>query len=504
MTDSRAPRPSGRAGGERSPEPARGRASLDALRIARSLGLALLLVGQMQYVSAESRVVLGRWSLPAAAALAFVASLLGASVLDGALRLIRARGGRASTAARSFARDAGPWLDLAVLLWGFAYLLAALDDPSAGGRLLELDLLGSLHPPSIALEWLAMAAATVGLALLGWRALRPRAPGLYLLLLTTAFLAVASEGITRAVVVVAPATQGFPTASTRLWLKRFGTPNALGFRDREHAEAKAPGVYRILVVGDSFTYGMGIDRPDERVGERLERELPARIGRPVEVVNAGLPFTHTLQHIATLERLAPLKPDLVLLLYCFNDIGYLQDTDRPSAALGDGRSLVGRLHPMRLLFQNSFLVQQVYARARHVYWSLAAAEENPSIVYDDADLVARHVADLGRFVAAARAQGAEVAIVPFNPAFALEDGSQRSRLGFLDRVREVGLPLWDVEQAFAGEDYGALVVNAMDHHPNALANRRLADVLLAPIAALAAAPSTAGGPVPSDPEANGS
>lgn len=469
---------------------------LAARHVLRTLGLSLLLAGLLQYESWSSRVVLGRWSVLAAAAIGLVALLFLASAIHS---LICARRGsvhaqsspratdpiHAAHAAHAAAAATAPtaptaatgWLELALFVWGGAYLVAALDDPEAGGRLLELDLLGSHCPLSIGLEWLALAAASVGLASFGWRSLRPRVPGLYLLLLSCLALAVIGEGITRAVNVIFPSTQGFPTASTELWMRRFGTLNALGYRDRERDPAKPPGLLRILVLGDSFTFAMGVDRREDRVSDLLEQELPARLGRAVEVLNAGRPYTHTLQQTEALDALLPFEPDLVVLLYVYNDIDYLRSSDLPSTALGDGGSVLARLHPMRLAYLNSFLVQQIYLRVRHVYWSLAPAGASPISAYEEPALVERHVADLRRLVEVAGSRGADVVVVPFNPSFAQVGGDHRARLDFLERARAAGIVVWPLAHVFDGIPYDELIVNAMDHHPNARANRILTDAL---------------------------
>ncbi|MFO0687928.1 MAG: SGNH/GDSL hydrolase family protein [Myxococcota bacterium] len=478
-----APQSPARSADAALPRPLTAIERLTALHLGRTLGLGLLLAGLLQYESWSSRVVLGRWSVLAAAAIGLVGLLFLASAIHSLVC-----GRRARSSGDASPRGAGPgvagapspatiWLELALLVWGAAYLVAALDDPEAGGRLLELDLLGSHCPLSIGLEWLALAAASIGLASFGWRSLRPRAPGLYLLLLSCLALAVVGEGITRAVNVIFPETQGFPTASTELWMRRFGDLNALGYRDRERDPAKPAGLLRILVLGDSFTFAMGVDRREDRVSDLLEQELPARLGQTVEVLNAGRPYTHTLQQTEALDALLPYEPDLVVLLYVYNDIDYLRSSDRPSTALGDGGSILGRLHPMRLAYLNSFLVQQIYLRVRHVYWSLAPADASPVSAYEEPALVERHVADLLRLAEVAGSRGADVVVVPFNPAFAQSEGDHRARLEFLARARAAGLVVWPLEHVFDGVPYDELIVNAMDHHPNARANRILTDAL---------------------------
>lgn len=94
--------------------------------------------------------------------------------------------------------------------------------------------------------------------------------------------------------------------------------NALGFRDRERDLRKAPGGVRIVVLGDSVTYGHGIALED-RFTHQLE-QLLGQNGARVEVVNLGMPQYSTVQEVATFEAIGiDLAPDLVIVAYVLND-----------------------------------------------------------------------------------------------------------------------------------------------------------------------------------------
>src|SRR5262245_30383490 len=97
--------------------------------------------------------------------------------------------------------------------------------------------------------------------------------------------------------------------------------NSRGLRDRELAPAKLPGTVRILVVGDSFTYGSGV-AGEETYPKRLERLLPGRVGVRVEVINAGVSGYGTVHEAAFLRGEGwSYEPDLVVLqVFAQNDL----------------------------------------------------------------------------------------------------------------------------------------------------------------------------------------
>ncbi len=115
--------------------------------------------------------------------------------------------------------------------------------------------------------------------------------------------------------------------------------NAYGIRDRELARIRAPGP-RILAIGDSFTYGWGVDVEDAWP-RQLERRLK-EAGIPGEVLNLGCPGASPYTYARIAERAIPvLMPDLVIVAVLQGeDLAQLQVRTEPRLA-GDGRSSQG-------------------------------------------------------------------------------------------------------------------------------------------------------------------
>ena len=114
--------------------------------------------------------------------------------------------------------------------------------------------------------------------------------------------------------------------------------NTQGLRDREYPPGKPAGVFRILMLGDSFTEGGGL-RLEETAPKRLEALLGARgCPRPVEVVNAGVAsYSPILHYVYLRERGLALAPDLILLAFDMTDVH--DDFVRTAVARLDPRGL---------------------------------------------------------------------------------------------------------------------------------------------------------------------
>jgi lysophospholipase L1-like esterase len=255
-----------------------------------------------------------------------------------------------------------------------------------------------------------------------------------------------------------------------------GPSNGLGFRDRE-VTRKSPERYRIVAIGDSFTWGQGIERE-----ERFSNLLEGWLGPRYEVFNFGVPGNNMREHLTVLDRALEVSPDFVLLQLYINDFETRQML-RPHAY----PLLPGRLD--RDLGQSSLL----YVLVRN-QWS--RVQEMTGVSESYVHYMERNLRDpngvnsveafglLKQFFERARAAGAKVGVVLFPETDALGAHGKDYPFGYLhDGVRRacrdenVGcLDLLPLFSTFA--DPRSAWVSPLDAHPNAMANRRAANEIL--------------------------
>jgi lysophospholipase L1-like esterase len=97
---------------------------------------------------------------------------------------------------------------------------------------------------------------------------------------------------------------------------------------------KADDEYRVVLLGDSMTFGQGLD-DNQTIAALLERQLASHLGKKVTVINAGVPGWGPDQEALMLRQRVPAwQPDMVFwLVFLGNDI---EDVGRHSLAYDDG------------------------------------------------------------------------------------------------------------------------------------------------------------------------
>ena len=95
--------------------------------------------------------------------------------------------------------------------------------------------------------------------------------------------------------------------------------NSQGFRDKEFSRERKSGIQRIMIIGDSFTFGMGVNLEEtfsKKIGIILKNS-----GINCEVINCGVIGYNMWQYIEILnKKILPLNPDLIVVGMFLNDI----------------------------------------------------------------------------------------------------------------------------------------------------------------------------------------
>jgi lysophospholipase L1-like esterase len=249
--------------------------------------------------------------------------------------------------------------------------------------------------------------------------------------------------------------------------------NAHGLRDRDRL-AKAAGTKRVLVVGDSYTWGYAIAE-EEAFPQVAERLFVERGRADVEVINGGVPDYNSRQERELLSKLVPIyRPDAVVLAYVVNDA-------EPTTSMPTAPEEVYR-------HSRSWLLTEVAERLnRRVFrrrW-LPTAKDNVgsnyldgfdegSVKWRDSREAIREMRDL----AAAAASSFTILMMPdFTQHLDDRYGLRKIHDAVARWGRELDIPVFDLLELFHGEDQSKLIV-PWDGHPNAEAHRRIADFLV--------------------------
>ncbi len=261
------------------------------------------------------------------------------------------------------------------------------------------------------------------------------------------------------------------TMSSRNWFARHWHPvNSLGYRDAE-PRPKADGEKLVLVVGDSFAAGHGIDRAEDRFADVLGREL----GPGWRVANAAMIGWDTVDEDQAL-RAYPVPPDVVVLAYFVNDIY--------RAAGKTGFAL-----PFDVRFPKTAVVRYLVdhsALANFVYWRLArtgkvseaagAFWDRLRQAYADPAVWAAHAAELDSITDWCRQRHVRL-IVLVIPGLADVAGTASMTARVAGHFRARGVETVDLTPLCAGRDPAGMMVNDVDAHANVGLNAEMAGLL---------------------------
>jgi hypothetical protein len=244
---------------------------------------------------------------------------------------------------------------------------------------------------------------------------------------------------------------------------------------------KPEEVYRIVVIGDSFTWGDGVHAEDSyplRLRTRLASLLE---GRRLEVVVWSQLGWNTHQEVhSLLPALDRLAPDALILGYCLNDAEPTSLEERQ--ALRREKLDVWFAGPAdNWLHRNS----RLYQRAAQSLFHLRSRTEMRAYyegLYGDSEGWAAGRAALSALHRAAGRHRARAMVAIF-PVFDSDMNERYAYRGLhqvvAEAVRAAGLEALDLLPAFEGVEGRRLpVIPYADPHPDELAHRIAADALI--------------------------
>jgi len=275
--------------------------------------------------------------------------------------------------------------------------------------------------------------------------------------------------------------------SRERWKRRAVTNriNSHGLRGREIALTAPADTVRLLMVGDSFTYGEGVE-DDETFSRKLEEMLngtsiSGRGGLRYETINAGVSGYNTHDEYVYLKnRWIAFNPDVVVIVFYLNDAYDDSKFFSLITGAGEGASLEGKnasRSPSRVVewVTNRLNRLKVAKQVKAIYQKQFS--ETPFIEgYDWKD--SRKA--LGEAQALTGRHGAGLALVIFPELYELTEKYPFRNIHV--RVREaaedLGIPVLDLLDTFTGEEPETLWVHETDHHPNARAHDIAAGAIL--------------------------
>lgn len=248
--------------------------------------------------------------------------------------------------------------------------------------------------------------------------------------------------------------------------------NSWGFRGRDVVEIDQDRDTVILVLGDSYAFGYGVEFADAFPSVLEDALHSAYPDKGVKVITLALPGYNTAQYLAALKEFGPvLQPTLVLLAYHLNDVERHVKPADTAQETRRGFSARDYFHLLRFILPRLAGV----ARALNISVTTTVTRELTEYV-DNGEAWRRNQIALQELVAVTKELEARMAVVilPYmvqlnekHPALRAYSAAQR----FFESFQ---IPTVNAFEYLKGEDAGKLWINPFDGHPNAQGHKLIA------------------------------
>jgi lysophospholipase L1-like esterase len=270
--------------------------------------------------------------------------------------------------------------------------------------------------------------------------------------------------------------------------------NSHGLRDREFSVERAPGTYRVIVLGDSITFGEGVDQDQAypRQLDRMLRDSPPPGYRSVEVLNFAMPGYNTRQELSLLREIGVrFKPDLVVVGFFYNDITptprqLAEDAKRAGGAAPAGQSggaLSAINDAIRAVKRSSLMLAWISPRvglvARRLGWKgLGEAGAFKTQFQEDSHFWGQSRQALLEMKRLGEQEGFRLALLILPLTVNLTEATYplaEYHQAVAAFCKKEGIPHLDLLGPLWGQDLSRTWIYPTDGHPNAQGHRTFAD-----------------------------
>jgi hypothetical protein len=247
-----------------------------------------------------------------------------------------------------------------------------------------------------------------------------------------------------------------------------GVPVAIssaGLRDREFPSEKPPGITRILMLGDSVTFGWGV-KAEDTPSKLLENVLNNTLSSPrYEVINSGVGNYNTAMEVAYfLDRGHLWKPDVVILNYFINDA-------EPTPARHNSSLFEHSVAAVMALGAFDSIARTYFGRAD---WKTYYRD----LYRDDAPAWGKTRDAIANLAAYCRNNNIRLLVAAYPELHVLKDYPFADVTQAVETVAKAGgAGFADLLPAVQDKQPESLWVSPGDAHPNVIANREYANVI---------------------------
>jgi lysophospholipase L1-like esterase len=241
--------------------------------------------------------------------------------------------------------------------------------------------------------------------------------------------------------------------------------NSRGLRDREFSLERRPGVRRILMLGDSLTFGWGVPLEDT-FSKRIEAMYRSD-GLAAEVINSGVGNWNTIQQVRFFETEGvKYEPDIVVLNYFVNDAEPVPKSRNPSWLIRNCYAcafILGRMDSLHRLLLDGRSWDDYYLS-----------------LYDNGDGEGWRNAEkaIAQLTQLCRERGIKLVVASLPELHDVENYRFGSVTALVRATAErYGAVFVDLLPDIRRNSSSELWVTAPDPHPNSLAHQRLAEGL---------------------------